>query len=469
MPKFQRIDGEDPMRTLCRMVVSTNYEDLPDDVAENSKKSILDTMAITIGGSDMEGIKTMVDLVKDKGGKPESIIPFYGGKVPASEAALAIAPMTRAMDFGDVHDEACHASEYILPPLLAATGLKDKVTGKELITSFTVGKEVLIRIGIAIRSLSGSVAIGVGDGHFIFGSVAAAGKLLDLSLDELEHAMGIARSMTQPWDAAMYRTATLMVRLHHGFVCQDAINACLLAKRGITAAHGELLLPPKGFLGMAHWETDPDALTRELGEKWEAVNAMMKPYASCKCTHTSIDGVLDLMKEHNFKAEDIASIDFDQSNINWLTVCEPKEAKWNPQTIPDCQFSMPYLVALAALGEKILLNAYTPETRARQDVRKFMTRISAKEDPSLPIYAARVHTTLKDGRKYSKECIYVRGHPKNPFTAPELVDKLRGCVPYSAYELSESVVNSLIDSLLNLEKVDNVVNDLILPLTPGQS
>jgi len=94
---------------------------------------------------------------------------------------------------------------------------------------------------------------------------------------------------------------------------------------------------------------------------------------------------------------------------------------------------------------------------------------SAKEDQSLPIYAARVHTTLKDGRKYSKDCIYVRGHPKNPFTVSELVDKLRDCVPYCAYELSDSVVNSLIDSLLNLEKVDNAVNDLILPLTPGQS
>jgi len=466
MPKFHRVDGEDPMRTLCRMVVSTNYEDLPGNIVEHSKWSILDTMAVTIGGSAMEGIPAVVDLVKDRGGKPESIIPFYGGKVPASEAGLAIGPMTRAMDFGDVHDEASHASEYVLPALLAATGLRDRVTGKELITSFAVGKEVLIRIGIAMKALSGAAPIGLGDGHFIFGCVAAVGKLLGLSLDELENAMGIARAMTQPLDAAMYRSATLMVRIHHGFICQDAINACLLARRGITAAHGEILLAPKGFLGLAQWETDPDALTKELGEKWEMLDSMIKPYAACKCTHASIDGILDQMKEHNFKVEDIASIELDESTINWLTVCVPKEVKWNPHTVPDCQFSVPFVVAIAALGQNILPDAFTPEARARQDVRDLMTRISAMEDPSLPIYAARVSTTLKDGRRYSKEYLYVKGHPKNPFTVEELVDKFRRCVPYSAYELSDSVVDSLIDALLNLENVDDVVNSLLVPLTP---
>lgn len=80
MPMFVPADQEDPMSTLCRMVADTRYEDLPSDVVNYAKRSILDTMAVTIGGSSMEGIPSVVDLVKDKGGKPESIIPFYGGK-----------------------------------------------------------------------------------------------------------------------------------------------------------------------------------------------------------------------------------------------------------------------------------------------------------------------------------------------------------------------------------------------------
>jgi 2-methylcitrate dehydratase PrpD len=325
---------------------------------------------------------------------------------------------------------------------------------------------VLIRIGVAFRALSGSAATGIGDGHFIFGSAIAAGKLLNLSLEEIKQAMGIVRAMTQPLDAEMYRTGTLMTRLHHGFVSQDAINACLLAKRGITAFHKGILLGSKGYFGLAKWETHPADLTRELGQDWEMLNTAMKPYSACKCTHASIQALFELMQEHKFKADDIESISFDESTINWLTVCDPTAVKWNPRTVPECQFSLPYVVATAALGYEILPSAYSPEARARKDVRQFMTKISAREDPGLPIYTARAHVVLKDGRRYSKECLYIKGHPQNPFTLQELIDKFRMCVPYSAYKLEESTVESLLNSLLNLEKVEDITHSLIFPLTP---
>jgi 2-methylcitrate dehydratase PrpD len=308
--------------------------------------------------------------------------------------------------------------------------------------------------------------VGIGDGHFIFGSVMAVGKLLGLGLEELKHAMGIVRGMAQPLDAEMYRTGTLMTRLHHGFVTQDAINACLMVKKGITAFHKDILIGNKGYFGIAQWKTYPEDLTRDLGSKWEMLDAAMKPYSACKCTHASIQSLLELMKENNFRAEDIQEVLFDESTINMLTVALPHDVKWNPQTIPECQFSLPYVVATAALGYEILPSAYSPEARARQNVRQFMQKISAREDPGLPIYTARAHVTLNDGRKFSKECLYIKGHPKNPFTTEELVTKFRQCVPYSAYKLSESTVRSILDSILNLEEVADTTQSLILPVTP---
>ncbi len=82
--------------SLCRWVFETDYEDLPDYIIEHCKHSILDTMAVTIGGSAMEAIPEVVSLVKEKGGKPESLLPFYGGKFPASEVGFALGPISRA-------------------------------------------------------------------------------------------------------------------------------------------------------------------------------------------------------------------------------------------------------------------------------------------------------------------------------------------------------------------------------------
>jgi len=465
MQRFMPVGQEDPMTTLCRMVIDTNYEDLPDSVINYAKYSILDAIAVIIGGSAMEGIPAIVDLVKDRGGKPESIIPFYGDKVPASEAGLAVGPMARAMDMGQVHEEAGHCSEHIVPVLLAATGLKNKISGKEFITAFVVGQEVLLRIGVAFKGCSRGMPIGRGIGHSIFGSVAAVGKLLGLSQEELENAEGIARCMTQTHDVAKYSPSALMVRIYHGFVCQDAINACLLAQRGITGPRQEILAGPKGYLAFAKWETEVGAITKGLGEEWELKNVAIKPYASCKCTHAAIYGILEQMREHDFEAKDIATIHVDTSSLTWSIVCEPEESKWNPQTVPECQFSLPYTVATAVYDKDVFLNSYTPQAIVRPDVRDLMTRISAKEDSDLPPFAARVNTTLKDGKKYSKECIYVKGHPQNPFTEQELIAKFKKCVPYSAHKLSDPVVDSVTKALLNLENLDDVVGALILPLT----
>lgn len=464
MPKFIPSPKEDPMRTLCRMVTEMGYEDLPIHVIDSAKRFLLDVMAVTIGGSSMEGIREVVGFVKEKGGKKESLIPFYGGRVPASEAAFAIGPMTRAMDFGPVHERGgVHCSEYVFPPLLAATGLKGKVSGKEFIAAFALGEEILLRIGLAYNVVGGAIKFGRYVGNPIFGCVAAVGKLIGLEQDELENAQGIALQMTQPHMQLMYHPATLMVRVHHGFIGQDAINACLLAKRGITGPRQGVLDEKMGFLGFARWETKPEEFTRGLGEEWEMTQPMMKPYTGCKVTHSSIYGIIDQMKQWKFKPEDVASIEIEGQ---LAFVSEPREQKWNPQTIPDCQFSLPFTVATAVYDGDVFMNSFTPEAMKRKKVRELMKRISAKENPDLPFWAAKVNTTLVNGEKHSKEYIYIKGHPKNPLTEEDLVNKFRKCVDYSAYKISKSAADSVMNSLLHLEKVDDVAKAILLPLTP---
>jgi 2-methylcitrate dehydratase PrpD len=161
-----------------------------------------------------------------------------------------------------------------------------------------------------------------------------------------------------------------------------------------------------------------------------------------------------------------ANIEVDMSTQSLPIVVFPKEIKWNPQSEPECQFSLPYTLATAAFTKDVFLDSYTPQAMTREDVRKLMTRISAKEAPDLPAFAARVNTTLKNGAKYSNEYLHVKGGPKNPFTEQELIEKFNKCVPYSAYELSPAKVDSIIKVLMNAEEVDDIVSALLLPLAP---
>ena len=50
----------EPAERLARFIVATRYQDIPETVTEYTKKSILDTLAATIGGSSQAGIDAFV-------------------------------------------------------------------------------------------------------------------------------------------------------------------------------------------------------------------------------------------------------------------------------------------------------------------------------------------------------------------------------------------------------------------------
>ena len=103
----------------------------------------------------------------------------------------------------------------------------------------------------------------------------------------------------------------------------------------------------------------------------------LKAHAACKCTHTGIDAVLSQVEKHGFTVSDVESAHFALGSLNWHTVAVPEADKWAPETVPQCQFSLPYALSVVMHEGGIFLDAYTNEARKRADVRGFMKRITA--------------------------------------------------------------------------------------------
>ncbi len=468
MRQFLDYDDEYITDKICDLVVETKYEDLPPYVVNFAKRHILDTIGVIIGGSTMENIPSIVDFVREQGGQKESTIPLFGGKVPASMCAFALGPAARATDLGDCHEEAGHSAEYTLPALLAATGLKPGFSGKQFLLSFVLGQEILIRTGKAYNCVSCEQNSGSQGGHYIFGPVIAVGKLLGLSTTQLKGALGMAKCMTQPYDMSMYTPANFMVSLHHGFIAQDAINICLLARKNIIEQYTQVFSGNRGFYSLfsrPENEIDFYELTNNIGIKWEMTGTTLKPYPSCNCTHTSIKGILEQMETHHFTYHDINAIHLDESQINWTIVAQPYEVKWNPRSIPECQFSLPYTVAAAAYTGDFFLDAYAEEKRSNIEIWKLMKKISVRQDMDLPPYAARITTTLENGTIHTGEYFMVKGHPEEPFTDEELCNKFKRCSLYSVNKLEDTTINEVIEKIFSLEKIDDMVKEIILPLT----
>lgn len=459
--------SKEPMEEYAQFIVDTDFNNLPPEVVEHIKKLFLDTLGITIGGSLQKPIPEIVKLVKSWGGTRQSTILVYGGKVPAPNAAFAIGPMARALDMGDTHIQACHISEYVVPALLPAAELRGGVSGKEFITAYALAAEIGSRIGNACHAAEAPYAAGRHPQFGHFEATSAVGKLLGLDKVTLQNALGIAYDLINGRTEQVYLERNLMVRVHHAFLCQDSINAVLMAQIGVDGPH-KIFTGEQGLFAVDFiWGSEYEPLTQGLGTTWELLRDNVKLYASCYSNHSSINGALAIIKKYNIDFMDIAKINIEMEPGSKICVSDPPEMAWDPQTMVDAQFSLPFAVSTAITKGKVFIDDYTSEELYNKDVRALMPEIKCKANDSLSAFESMVTITLKDGKKYTQRTTFdeIKGGILNPISWDEVIDKFMMFPPFSAVKMPQKNIDQLIDKCKNLELLSDI-SEIVNLMTP---
>ncbi len=467
----QADSADDPAWDLVKFALNLKYDHVPEEVLDYAKRLLLDTLGLAIAGSASETIPELIELVKGWGGREESPILIYGGKVPAPNAAFVLGPMIRALDMGETHPAAAHLCEHIVPSLLATLGLRSPVTGKEFINAFVAAAEVGARVGDASFAMAGGFDNPTDSDLWAWrppnsadmGAVLGVARLLNLDAETTHTALGIHH-----W-AVGARTidlnGNLMMRYQHAFLCHSALCSALLAQRGVTGPK-HIFGGPTGYLALYYpWKNDIHLLTRDIGKKWSFAETSMKGYMGCFFTHAPMTGMEELRKEHAIQPEEIAAIEVSQSSGGYKTV-SGREACWNPKTVAEAQFSMPYTLATMATHGKVFIDDYTPQALDRPETRKMMTRIKAKIDDTLSHYAGAIKVQLKDGREYAKRVDFPKGHPVyNPMNWDDVIRKFKGLLPFSKKPIPDANAERVIEMLRNLEACEdvNMIVELLIP------
>ena len=110
-------------------VASARFENIPADAIAAAKKSILDTLGVTLAASGVEPrVRGIVDLVLETGGRSESTVIGFGGSVPAAQAAFANGAMAHCLDFDDRTPWGAHSSSSAVPAAFALAERKGGVS-----------------------------------------------------------------------------------------------------------------------------------------------------------------------------------------------------------------------------------------------------------------------------------------------------------------------------------------------------
>lgn len=435
-------------------VEKMDYAHLPRAVIENTKKLIIDSIGVAMAGLNAPGCPEVLDLVKHWGGCPEATVLMSDFRCPAPWAGFVNSIFMHALDFDDTLDESAHhATVSALPAALAMAESKKEVTGKDLICAVAVGQDISCRLAIALRRpLAWTRAATCG----FFGATASASKILRLDQEKTWNAFGIAYSQTSGNIQGLLDGA-LSKRMQPAFAVKSAILSAALAERGLSGARN-VLEGDFGFFKLYEGnDYDKNVLLKDLGNDFTGNRLSLKPYPSCRMTHSSIDLALKLRNEYDIELDTIEDITVTCSKMVYEMVGKPFEIRKNAQT--DAQFSIPYTVIIALLKGDVFLSDFEENNIRNQriiDLAKLVKVIPDEGIEARNMMECSLEIKTRDGQVFSSSTSAAKGNPLNPMDIDDCMEKFKKCIAYSRKEIPQDTVTEILNILVYLEDLNDI-------------
>src|SRR5215472_15287473 len=447
-------------------VVQTKYGDIPPDVIELGKKSILDGLGLALAGSRAESGPISRKFVQQSG--------VCSGKAAVIGTAMKTSPRFAALlngisihadDFDDtqlaaakdrVYGLLMHPTVPVLPAIFALSE-QQSVNGKDWMLAYHLGVEVECKIAEAISPRHYQDGFHTTGTCGPFGSVAACARLLHFDVDKTTQALGLAASnsgglrenfgtMTKPYQA--------------GHAAESGVVSAEFTALGWTAA-SQILEAERGFFHAAGGSYDPSAIMDRLGKPWTFASPgiFLKPYPSGSLTHPAMTELARLIDVNNIQAAQVEKVDVGANHNMTSTLLHH-----DPKTGLEGKFSMEFCLAILLLDRKAGLSQFLDKVVQRHDVQAMMRRINFYVDPEAESagfdkMTSILKVTLKDGKVISGRAAFGKGSPENPMTFDEVATKFRGCAEYSAWPTAKA--EKIIAFVRGLESASD-----LSPLTP---
>lgn len=403
-------------RTLARYLVTSRWEDIPERVRHEAARALLNWLGCAVGGCRHETVECALAAVQPFCGPPQAAVLGRTERVDILNAALLNGISSHVLDFDDTHAKAIHPSAPVLPALLAYAEWR-KITGAELVHAFVLGVEAEERVGLSVFPEHYEAGWHITGTAGVFGAAAAAGKLLGLDEQRMTWALGIAATQAAGLQEMF---GTMCKSLHPGRAAQAGLTAALLAAQGFTSSE-HAIEAPRGFARVASTRFDPAVITEGLGERFELLSNMYKPYACGLVVHAAIDGCIEIRREHGLAPDAIAAVELTVSPLVLKLT-----GKTSPQSGLEGKFSVYHAVAAALVhgagGEAQFSDACVRDPR----IVALRGRVSAREDSAIGRTEARVTIHTRDGRTFARHVEHALGTLARPMSDADLEGKFRG-------------------------------------------
>jgi 2-methylcitrate dehydratase len=439
---------------MSRWASQLEYDQIGEQAVHEARRYLLDSLGCALGGYRQEDALHALAVLDEIANAGPATILGSGKKTDVVSAALANALMVRVMDYNDIYwqQDPSHPSDII--PAAMACAERQGTGGEELIVGIILGHEFEMRLceaafpGIRERGWHHATLTA-------FVSPIVAGRMLRLTWEQIQHAIGISASHHCTLGAVTAGKLTMMKNTVDPMATQAGVMAALLAEQGYSGPEHVI----DGKEGLVHCmgpEWKLELLTEGLGESWRIERCGMKAFPTEALTHAPISAVLKLVREHDLEPDQIEKVYIRSLARAADILADP--SKYDPRSKETADHSLPYVIAAAIVDRQVTPAQFEPEKIMDAKIREQLKKVEVVADPDIEavfpeLQRVIVSVRTTDEREFKEQLDYPKGDPRNPLTDQEIEEKFDAL---AAPVLSDDARARLKDAVWNLEKLDSV-------------
>jgi len=449
-----------PTADLARFCAQLRFEDLSATVRERVRYLLLDHLAVTLRGSTLPSSLAGYQMLESMAIGSFNTATIFGReeRAEAAWASLVNGIAAHGLEMDDVENRSSlHPGVVVFPAVLA---LAEQIgsTPADFYSAVIAGYEVTLRAGAALNPASAyergfhpTAICGT------LGAAAASARLLQLSPEQTNMALGIAGSMAAG-SMAYLDNGAWTKRLHPGWACHAGIMAARFAAAGFIGTTS-ILESSNGFLHAYSSASDISQLERRENDDFAIMQVSIKPYACCRYMHGPIDSLFEIVHTYHPNPEHIKRVRCGVLTGGRGLIADPIDLKRQPKNVVEAQFSMPFGAAIALLTGTAGMSVFTNEWINNARVQELMQRVECYSSLELDEYyptewRASASISMTDGREFSANVRHALGDPHNPLSWEQLEARFHELVaPVIVEERKRKEIIERVKGLDNLENI----------------
>jgi len=438
------------MNTLSSYMSAARTRALPEDVAQQARFHLLDTLAAMISGSELPPGQAAQRHLREHSGSGTVTVVGTAMTTPPIDAALANGMMAHSDETDDSHNESrSHPGCAVVPAALAAgefSGIDGTTLLRAVTLGYDIGTRVVMAMGGAAFSYESSLATHSIAGNF--GAAAAACCAVGLDARQMRWALDYAAQQSSGITA--WRRDTDHIEkafVFAGMSARNGVTAALLVQSGWNGVD-DIFSGADNFFAAYAPKAQPDRLIDKLGERYEITQTDIKKWT----VGSPIQGPLDAIEAIRGKK----SFDADQVKKVTVRLAPSVAGVVDNRDIPD--ICLQHMVAVMLIDKTVSFQAAHDKARMQDAAAlKQRDKVNLVRDEELakllPARETGVEIELNDGTKISERVSAVRGTPRNPMSRNEVIDKARDLI---SPVLGREPSTRLIETVFDLENMTDI-------------